>query len=119
MTPLILLLWLCNIVFDSVGQLAFKAAALKEHPSQGMDYWLFIARQPMIWLGVSCYLLEFLLWLAFLSLVPLSNGVILGSINIVTLMLAGRLFFGEKLTPWRLAGMALVAMGVAVVGVNG
>ena len=47
---------------------------------------------------------------------PLSKGVLLGSINIVALMIAGRFLFREKLTPLRVTGMLLVTAGVAVVG---
>src|SRR5256885_2774761 len=54
--------------------------------------------------------------LAFLSLVPLSEGVLLGSINIVAIMIAGRLLFAEKLAPMRVAGIVLVSIGVAIVG---
>ncbi|MOA43056.1 4-amino-4-deoxy-L-arabinose-phosphoundecaprenol flippase subunit ArnE [compost metagenome] len=61
-------------------------------------------------------MLEFVAWIAFLSLVPLSQGVLLGSINIVALMVAGRLLFRERLTPLRVTGMLLVSAGVAVVG---
>jgi multidrug transporter EmrE-like cation transporter len=70
-------------------------------------------------LGASCYVLELAAWLAFLSLVPLSRGVLLGSINIVTIAIAGRLLFAESWSPMRVAGMALIAIGVAVVGLDG
>ncbi len=65
------------------------------------------------------YVAEFLVWLAFLSLVPLSDGVLLGSINIVAVMIAGRFLFREKLSPMRVAGILLVSAGVAVVGLKG
>ena len=42
--------------------------------------------------------------------------MLLGSINIVALMIAGRILFREKLTPLRVTGMLLVTAGVAVVG---
>ena len=58
-----------------------------------------MARRPWLWLGIGCYVLEFVLWLAFISLVPLSDGVLLGSISIVVVMLLGRVFFRERLTP--------------------
>lgn len=57
--------------------------------------------------------------MAFLSQVELSVGVMLGSFNIVVIMLAGRLFFKEKLTRWRVAGISLITLGVAIVGVGG
>ena len=72
--------------------------------------------RPWVWLGIACFLLEFVAWLAFLSLVPLSQGVLLGSISIVAVMLAGRLLFREALYPLRVAGIALIALGVGIVG---
>lgn len=116
MTPLVLALWLANIVLDSTGQLAFKAAAGDPHAGEGLARWRRMAARPWLWLGVGCYVIEFLVWVAFLSLLPLSEGVLLGSINIVAIMLAGRWFFGEKLTRLRLVGIALVSLGVAIVG---
>ena len=73
-------------------------------------------RAPGIWLGVICYVFEFVLWLAFLTLVPLSVGVMLGSTNIVVIMVAGRFLFKERLSKWRLIGIMLIACGVTVVG---
>jgi drug/metabolite transporter (DMT)-like permease len=115
----IFLLWLGNILLDTIGQLAFKAAAVAPNEDKGMQYWFTMARLPWIWIGVGSYVMEFLLWLAFLSLVPLSTGILLGSINIVAVMLAGRWLFHEKLTRLRILGIALVAVGVAIVGAFG
>ncbi|WP_049623942.1 EamA family transporter [Frateuria defendens] len=116
MPPLALALWLFNVVIDTGGQLAFKAAAGHPQAGEGLARWRHMARRPWLWIGIGCYVAEFLAWIAFLSLVPLSEGVLLGSINIVALMLAGRLLFGEKLTRLRVIGMLLVSVGVAVVG---
>ena len=123
LSPLVLLLWLVNVLVDTGGQLAFKAAAATEDAnSQGEQKGLarckHLAAQPWLWLGVACYVVEFLVWLAFLSLVPLSEGVLLGSVNIVAVMLAGRLFFGERLSALRVVGIVLVSAGVAVVGLQ-
>lgn len=121
MSGLVFLLLAGNVLFDTVGQLAFKAAAAapeKGRPGEGgiMRYWLHLARRPALWLGIFAYIAEFLLWLAFLSLVPLSEGVLLGSVNIIVIMVFGRVLFGETLTPLRVIGIGLVALGVAVVG---
>ncbi|MBS0225206.1 MAG: EamA family transporter [Proteobacteria bacterium] len=113
MTPLATALWLANAALDTGGQLCFKTAA--HHGDNG---WRTLARQPMLWLGLLCYFGEFLAWIAFLSQVPLSLGVLLGSVNIVVVMVAGRMFFREKLTPLRVGGILLVCIGVALVGIG-
>lgn len=118
-TPLVAALWLANVLLDTVGQLAFKAAASDPAAGDGVARWLHMARRPWLWVGVGSYVLEFLAWIAFLSLLPLSQAILLGSINIVAVMIAGRLLFGEKLTGLRVAGMLLVGMGVVIVGVGG
>lgn len=120
MSWLVFLLWSGNIVCDTIGQLAFKAAAIS--PDQEEDqttikqYWVTLLKQPILWVGICAYIAEFLLWLAFLTLVPLSEGILLGSVNIIVIMILGRFFFGEKLTRMRIIGISLVAMGVAIVG---
>jgi drug/metabolite transporter (DMT)-like permease len=116
-SSLVVVLWVLNVVLDTGGQLAFKAAA--NATGDGLARWLHMARRPWLWLGIGSYVIEFLIWIAFLSLLPLSEAILLGSINIVAVMVAGRLLFGEKLTRLRVAGILLVTLGVAIVGVAG
>lgn len=118
MTSLIALLWALTIVLDTGGQLSFKRAAIEPGNAAGFARWRWMAARPWLWLGVVCFAGEFLCWLAFLSLVPLSQGVLLGSINIVAIMLAGRVLFGERLSHWRVAGIALITVGVCLVGLG-
>jgi drug/metabolite transporter (DMT)-like permease len=119
MSATVLTLWLANVLLDTFGQLSFKAAAAGADLGEGLARWKAMARRPWIWCGIGCYVGEFLVWLAFLSLVPLSEGVLLGSINIVAVMIAGRVLFSEKLSPLRTLGILLIAGGVAVVGLGG
>ncbi|GAA0900267.1 EamA family transporter [Luteibacter anthropi] len=118
MNGLVVALWIANVVLDTGGQLAFKAAASDERAGDGLARWKYMLARPWIWTGIGCYVAEFLVWIAFLSLVPLSEGVLLGSINIVAIMVAGRFLFNEKLSPLRVTGILLVAAGVAIVGVG-
>jgi len=118
-TPLVVVLWLLNVALDTVGQLAFKAAASDPEAGDGIARWRYMASRPWLWVGIFSYVAEFLVWIAFLSLVDLSEGVLLGSINIVVIMIAGRILFREKLTPLRVTGIMLVTLGVAIVGFAG
>ena len=117
-SALVAILWLMNVIVDTGGQLAFKAAAGDRAAGDGLARWKYMAARPWLWLGVGCYVIEFLVWIAFLSLIPLSEGVLLGSINIVAIMIAGRFLFAEKLTRLRVIGITLVTLGVAIVGLG-
>ena len=76
-------------------------------------HWL---RSPALLAGIVCFCLEFVVWLALLSLIPLSQAILIGSINIVSVAVAGRIVFGERLGSTRTAGIALIAIGVALAG---
>ncbi len=108
--------WALNILVDSAGQLAFKAASVEPGEAEGMARWAHMLQRPWIWAGIACFVVEFVLWLAFLSLVPLAQGVLLGMLSIVTVMLGGRLWFHEHFTRLRVIGISLIVLGVAIVG---
>ncbi len=111
-------LWMLTVSMDTAGQLAFKAAASHPQAGHGVARWKHMLARPWIWLGGGCYVVQFLAWIAFLSLVPLGRGLLLGSISIALIMLAGRGLFGERITRMRLLGIVLVTAGVALVGVH-
>jgi drug/metabolite transporter (DMT)-like permease len=56
--------------------------------------------------------------LAFLSLVPLAQGVLLGTTSIVVVMLGGRIMFHERFNRLRIVGILLIVAGVAIVGIG-
>ncbi|MBS0591377.1 MAG: hypothetical protein JSR65_12180 [Proteobacteria bacterium] len=116
MSLLVFAFWLLNISLDTGGHLAFKAAAMQPEAASEFARWQAMAGRPWIWIGVVAFIAEFVVWQGFLSLVPLSQGVLLGSIDIVAIMIAGRFLFAEKLTPPRVVGATLIAIGVAIVG---
>jgi len=115
LSNLAIFFWLLNIVLDTTGHLAFKAVAVTEHETE-WHRWKLMLVSPVFWLGIVCFCLEFLVWLALLSIVPLSLGMLIGSINIVVVMVAGKLLFGERLDRMRVAGMWLITLGVALAG---
>ncbi|OIQ86645.1 4-amino-4-deoxy-L-arabinose-phosphoundecaprenol flippase subunit ArnE [mine drainage metagenome] len=115
MSKLAILVWILNIVVDTVGHMAFKHAAIVEHETEWHRWKKMLTSMP-IWVGIVCFCLEFTLWLVLLSILPLSTGVLLGAINMVAIMLAGRVIFRELLDPMRMLGMAFITLGVALVG---
>ncbi|MEZ5854726.1 MAG: hypothetical protein R3D67_08240 [Hyphomicrobiaceae bacterium] len=55
-------------------------------------------------------------WIGFYSHVPLAQGVMTGCITIAGVMIGGRIFFNEKITPARAISALLIAVGVLLVG---
>lgn len=118
MSALIITLWLVNLFCDTVGQIAFKYAAITSKHQQGLHYWQKLFGNFWLWLGFGTYFVGFIFWLAFLSEVPLSQGILLGSFNIITVMVAGRILFKEYLTAFRLIGIFFITFGVILVGLT-
>ena len=118
MSSLAILLWLLNLFFDTTGHLSFKAAATIADDVHGLPRWRRMINDKWIWIGVFAFVFEFMIWVAFLSVVPLSIGVLMGSFNVIAVILGGRFFFHERLTPKRLAAAALITLGVALVGLG-
>jgi drug/metabolite transporter (DMT)-like permease len=115
MPALAIVLWIANIFLDTAGHLAFKSAAVTDDDEE-LQRWKTMLSSPRLWIGIICFCLEFAVWFALLSLIPLSEAMLIGSINIVVVMLAGRLLFRERLDGMRIAGMTLIAVGVALAG---
>ena len=117
MSTLATCLWIGSVLLDTTGRLAFKSAAITDSPDGEWQRWKRMLRSPALWAGILCFCLEFVVWLALLSLIPLSQAILIGSINIVVVALAGRVFFRERLDTTRIAGFVLIAIGVALAGV--
>jgi drug/metabolite transporter (DMT)-like permease len=117
-SSLALMCWGLNLLADTGGHLSFKAAANVADNIHGLQRWLTMFKDKWIWIGVILFACEFVIWIAFLSLVPLSVGVLLASLNTAAIMIGGRLFFHERLTPKRVGAAVLITIGVALVGLG-
>ena len=119
MSPFALLLLAVVLIGNSAGQLMFKAASLRADRPGIASHWQALALDPLLWLALLIYVFEFFMWLAFLSVVPLWQGVMVASIDILLVMLGGRIFFGEHITAPRVLAISLIAVGVLLVGGGG
>jgi drug/metabolite transporter (DMT)-like permease len=68
-----------------------------------------------MWIGILQLTLAFCSLLFLLSWEAVSFVVPAMALSYVTGAIGGKYFLGEKLTPWRWAGIALVSVGVALV----
>jgi multidrug transporter EmrE-like cation transporter len=118
LTSIAILIWVLNVTLDTIGHVALKFAAVAGQESASeLNRWKSMLGSIPLWIGIICFCLEFVVWLAFLSVLSLSQGVLLGAINMVSIVIAGRLIFKERLDPMRIFGISLIAIGVILVGV--
>ena len=100
----------------TVGHLALKAGATVDPALGTLARWKAMLADVWVWIGIGAFVVEFLLWLAFLSLVPLSLAVLVGSLDTLAVSVGGKIVFGEALTSRRILSICLITIGVALVG---
>lgn len=74
-----------------------------------------LANTP-IWIGAAFYLAAAVAWLAALSIVPLNIAVSVSALLYIGIVLLAALAFHEPIPLIRWAGIALVALGLFVIG---
>src|SRR5262249_10220638 len=116
MTAPATVLWLFNLLFNTTGHLLLKAASVRAGSGSGWQHWGRVARQSVLWLALLAFVGEFLVWMAFLSQMPLSVAVMMNCFNIISVLLGGHWLFAEAITRPRVAAIVLIVGGVALVG---
>ena len=74
-----------------------------------------LATEPHIVGGLGCYVISVVVWVMALSRVEVSIAYPLLSVGYVVNAVAAWYLFGEAVTPMRLAGIAIIIVGVWVV----
>ena len=72
-----------------------------------------------IWIGLGFFVCGAVTWIMALARVDLSFAFPMLSLNFVFTALYAWLVFGEHLAVYRIAGIALVVMGVLVIATSG
>ena len=107
------------IVLDTAGQMLWKRAAvgLPESLSPAI---LFAAllHDPLPLAVLGVFALQLVNWLLVLERAELSYAQPITSLSYVTVVAMSVWLLGERLDPVRLAGVALVLLGVGLIGVD-
>lgn len=119
MTLAIFALTALTVLLDVVGQLAFKLGldALPELAG-GFNLPGFcrqLLHAPLLWAGIGTYVVEFVTWLAVLSMAPLSLVFPAAALSYCGVVLGGRLVLKEHISPRRWLGTMLITAGVMLV----
>ena len=100
---------LAGVLLNATAQLLLKAG------TNAMPLGLRLAIEPHILAGLACYVISVVVWVVALSRVPVSIAYPMLSIGYVVNALAAWALLGEALTPLRMAGIAVIVVGVFMV----
>jgi len=107
-----------SVVLSSAGQTALKMGLDRLTPAQraqAVEAVWWGMRQPLALLGIGLFAASVLVWVAVLADADLSWGYPLLGLSYVVVALSGWLILGETLGAWRLAGIALILAGAALI----
>ena len=116
------ILFISAVSLDTLGTVLFKHGTNKlleseKHGWRGhVENILGALKRKEISLGVLVYIVEYIIWIGFLSTMPLSTAYPLSSVTIVLILLASNLFLGEKIGRNRCLGAVLIISGMFLVG---
>jgi drug/metabolite transporter (DMT)-like permease len=111
---------LISVVAGAVGQILLKKGmtlmgAITLSSSHILGVLWRMATNPYVIIGLIIYVCGTVFWLAALSRVDLSYAYPFASLSYVVMLTASWLLFHENITPVRLGGTLIVALGVFVI----
>ncbi len=107
------LLGIASTVLGAIGQLLFRRFGLAQ-PAEGWSAFDVLATPAGVGylaVGICCYLVAVLLWVAVLRQVPLSRAYPLLSLSYPLVYIGAVVWLGEAMSPLRTLGTSLVTVG--------
>lgn len=110
---------LLTILFGLYGQVVLKwqvnrAGALPPDLSGRIDYVVRMLFNPWVLSSLAAAFLGMVTWMLALSKADLTYAYPFTSLSFVLILLAGALIFREPVTATKLAGLALIVLGLVV-----
>jgi len=109
--PMLGLILFC-VLAETAREVCFKQSASESSPLSALA-------KPITWLGILLWAVELFAWTAVLEHVPLTIAFPLMALSYVVIVFAGAVVFKENINLRHAAGVFLVTVGVACVGVTG
>jgi drug/metabolite transporter (DMT)-like permease len=107
--------WLLFIAVETATQVAFKYAGATLDDRSGLLHLVTQALStPVVLLGFALYFAGFLVWMTILKDVDLGRAFPMTGIVYVSTLAAAVILFHERLNFTRIAGVTVIALGVAL-----
>jgi multidrug transporter EmrE-like cation transporter len=108
-----------TIIFTVYGQLVLKwqiaqAGQLPPEPVAKIVFLLRLLANPWIFSGFAAAFLAALAWMAAMTKFDVSYAYPFMSLSFVLVVMAGGFLFHEPITGFKIAGLALIVVGICV-----
>jgi multidrug transporter EmrE-like cation transporter len=119
---IVAILLVVSVSFAVAGQLTLKSAMERvgrigtAQVSAPLETIGRVAREPLLWAGLTLFGISAVFWLIVLSHVPLSVAYPVVGLSYVIIVTFSRLVLHEHVPTLRWLGVVVVAMGIAIVG---
>ncbi|HET7561531.1 MAG TPA: hypothetical protein VFJ87_04030 [Rhodanobacteraceae bacterium] len=109
--------WMMLLAIETLGQIALKTAGGQIGPFELDRASILLALQtPWLWLGLACYLGQFVVWMVILEKSALSAAFPTSAIVFVSVMIASRVVFGDPMGWEKVLGSAVIVTGILLLG---
>ena len=116
LSPL-LLAWALLLAVETLGQVSLKFAGTRVGALEpNLHSILAAASTPWLWLGLACYLGQFVLWMRILEKSHLSRAFPTSAIAFVAIMIASWAVFGDPMGWEKILGSAIIVAGILLLG---
>lgn len=101
------------MLFDTLGQISFKLSATAAEPLEANWAWILrIFGNPWVYVAILGYIGAFFTWMTLLRRAPVGPAFAASHLEVVTVMIASVLLFGERISPSHLIGAVLIVCGI-------
>ena len=117
----VVLFILCAEVWGSIGHVFFKKSVASqgrpsfESRSAYLSFLKSLLENRFVWLGFSFLTIRTVIWLMALAQTNLSTAFPIDSMQYIMVLIAARLFLGEKLDRNKIIGTLLAVAGIILV----
>ena len=108
-----------TVLFTVYGQIIIKwrvlhAGALPDGFGERVRFLVLLFLDPWVMSALAAAVLAAALWMAAMTRLPLSHAYPMVSLAFILVLVASGVFFQEPITPLKIAGTALIMVGIAV-----
>lgn len=113
----LLLAWTLLLAIETLGQVALKIAGTQAGVIEPDPASITAAlATPWLWVGLACYLGQFVVWMAILERSSLSAAFPTSAIVFVAIMVASWAVFGEPMGWQKILGSSIIIAGILLLG---